>query len=192
MHNGNVSGSCKYSPAISLYGAAMYYWQKCTLTSFYASVISLTFAAQEKTVVPLFLFSGQSNMVCLGSVVSDLPSEDRNTTYENIKIHNRSDQARQGWSTLKPGFGGDANHFGPELYFGKVLSDSMPGTRFAFIKDASSGTYLGKSDGWLPPGSGGPGTLYRNMMAHIENALKEFNDAFDTAKYTPRRVMALT
>lgn len=162
------------------------YLSRCFLFVKMAAVGTLVFGASEKTPVPLFLFSGQSNMVCLGSSVSDLPSEDRNMSFENIKIHNRSDQARQGWSTLKPGFGGDAGHFGPELYFGKVLADSMPDTKIAFIKDATSGTYLGKSDGWLPPSSGGPGNLYRNMMDHIDNALEEFDEAFDTSEYAPR------
>jgi hypothetical protein len=143
-------------------------------------------ASEKKIDVPLFLFSGQSNMVCLGSEVRDLPSEDQNMTFENIKIHNRSDNARQEWSTLKPGFGADDRHFGPELYFGKILADSMPDTKIAFIKDATSGTYLGQSGGWLPPSSGGPGTLYRNMMDHIDNALEKFNDAFDTSEYSPR------
>jgi len=143
-------------------------------------------SAKTKTPVPLFLFSGQSNMVCLGSKVSDLPSADQKMQFENIKIHNRSDNASQGWSTLKPGFGGDAQHFGPELYFGKVLADSMPDVKIAFIKDATSGTYLGQSGGWLPPSSGGPGTLYKNMMNHIDKALAEFNDAFDTSEYEPR------
>jgi hypothetical protein len=148
---------------------------------------SLTFAA--KTAVPLILFSGQSNMVCLGAATASLPIvADRTKTYENIKIHNRSDNASSKWSTLKPGFGGDAQHFGPELYFGKVLMDSMPNTKFAFIKDASSGTYLGKTEGWLPPSSnnGTGGKLYVNMMAHIDNALKEFKDAYDTSKYEPK------
>ena len=148
---------------------------------------SLTFAA--KTAVPLILFSGQSNMVCLGSATSALPVvADRTKTYDNIKIHNRSDNASSKWSTLKPGFGGDAQHFGPELYFGKVLMDSMPNTKFAFIKDATSGTYLGKPEGWLSPSSnnGTGGKLYVNMMTHIDNALKEFKDAYDTSKYEPK------
>lgn len=145
--------------------------------------LSLTLS---KTEVPLFLFSGQSNMVCLGSATADLPAADKTKKYENIKIHNRSDNNSQKWSTLEPRFGGDTDHFGPELYFGKVLSDSMPDTKFAFIKDATSGTFLGKSDGWLPPSSGGPGKLYKNMMTHIDNALKEFNEAFDTSKYEPK------
>lgn len=151
------------------------------------STAAFTFA--EKIPVPLILFSGQSNMVCLGSATKDLPvAEDRSKTYDNIKIHNRSDNASSKWSTLKPGFGADAQHFGPELYFGKVLMDSMPNTKFAFIKDASSGTYLGKTDGWLPPSSnnGNGGTLYKNMMTHIDNALKDFNDAYDTSKYEPK------
>lgn len=149
---------------------------------------TLTFAA--KVEVPLFLFSGQSNMVCLGAANNDLPIvTDRNKTYDNIKIHNRSDRASSKWSTLKPGFGADAQHFGPELYFGKVLMDSMPNTKFAFIKDASSGTYLGnQKDGWLPPSSnnGVGGDLFNNMMTHIDNALKEFKDAYDTSKYEPK------
>jgi hypothetical protein len=62
----------------------------------------------------------------------------------------------------------------------------MPDTKFAFIKDAKSGTYLGQSGGWLSPSSGGPGTLYKNMMTHIDNALNSFNDAYDTTQYTPQ------
>lgn len=161
-------------------------WNGCFLFVKIAAIGTLVFGASKKIDVPLFLFSGQSNMVCLGSTVSGLPSEDQKKTYENIKIDNRSDNAKQSWSTLKPGFGADANHFGPELYFGKVLADSLPDKKIAFIKDASSGTYLGQQGGWLPPSSGGPGTLYKNMMTHIDNALKTFNNAFDTSIYAPR------
>ncbi len=87
---------------------------------------------------------------------------------------------------MGPGFGSTSSQFGPELYFGRTLADSMPTRKFAFIKDAKSGTYLGQSGGWLPPSSGGPGTLYKNMMNHIDNALKTFNNAFDTSKYAYR------
>ena len=140
-----------------------------------------------KTDVPVFLFSGQSNMVCLGSAVSGL-SADQKKPLENIKIDCVSDNNIKKWTTLGPGFGADANHFGPELLFGKTLSDSMPDKKIAFIKNAKSGTYLGQTGGWLPPSSnnGTGGTLYRNMMTQIDNALKTFNNAFDTAQYTPR------
>jgi hypothetical protein len=140
-----------------------------------------------KTDVPVFLFSGQSNMVCLGSAVSDLTA-DQKKTVDNIKIDCVADNNTKKWSTLGPGFGADAQHFGPELFFGKTLSDSMPGKKIAFIKNAKSGTYLGQTGGWLPPSSnnGTGGTLYNNMMTQIDAAMKSFNNAFDTAQYTPR------
>jgi hypothetical protein len=126
-------------------------------------------------------------MVCLGSSVSDLTA-DQKKTVDNIKIDSRADNSTKTWSTLGPGFGADANHFGPELFFGKTLSDSMPGKKIAFIKDAVSGTYLAQTAGWLPPSSnkGVGGTLYKNMMTHIDKAMASFTTAFDTAQYTPR------
>ncbi|MCX7727715.1 MAG: sialate O-acetylesterase [Chitinispirillaceae bacterium] len=139
-----------------------------------------------KTPVPLFLFSGQSNMVGLGASTTTLTAEQKKPV-ENVKIDCVADQNVKKWTTLGPGFGNDGSHFGPELFFGRTLVDSMPNTKIAFIKDAVSGTYLGKADGWLPPSSnnGTGGTLYNKMMTHIDNALKTFNNAFDTSQYTP-------
>jgi len=151
------------------------------------TVILFVTLAFGKTDVPIFLFSGQSNMVCLGATVSGLTA-DQKKTIDNIKIDSRADQNTKTWTMLGPGFGADANHFGPELFFGRTLSDSMTGKKIAFIKDATSGTYLGKTDGWLPPSSnnGTGGTLYKNMMTHIDKAMASFNTAFDTAQYIPR------
>lgn len=160
------------------------------------ALLSLTVAAiatsasadgdSGKTVVPLFLFSGQSNMVGLGTNTSQLSQEEREDV-ENIKIYQESEGAHKGeWLTLGPGFGGSNSQFGVELFFGRVLADTFPDKKMAFIKDAVSGTFLGQSGGWLPPSSGGPGTLYANMMNHIEDALESFNDAFDTSEYVPR------
>jgi hypothetical protein len=149
-----------------------------------------------KTAVPLFLFSGQSNMVCLGAANGDLTADQKKAVDSlnkaaNIKIDCVADNNTKKWSTLGMGFGADATHFGVELFFGKVLSDSMSGKKIAFIKNAKSGTYLGNAKGgWLPPSSnnGTPGDLYKGMMTQIDNALKSFNSAFDTALYTPRWV----
>ncbi|MBN1306729.1 MAG: hypothetical protein JXA18_02340 [Chitinispirillaceae bacterium] len=159
--------------------------RKSQLTCLKAAVAAVCCCALSyaKTDVPLFLFSGQSNMVGLGATAS---TADQKKTVENIKIDCRADQNTKKWTTLGPGFGSSSSQFGPELFFGRTLADSMPGIKFAFIKDASSGTYLGKKEGWLPPSSGGPGTLYKNMMTHIDNAIKSFTTAFDTAQYTPR------
>lgn len=143
-----------------------------------------------KTEVPLFLFSGQSNMVGLGTSTNDL-SADHKKTNPDIKIYLDAEgdaSKMKKWSTFGPGFGANNSQFGPELLFGKVLADSFPGKKFAFIKVARSGTYLGKATEWLPPSSnnGKGGTYYTAMMGSIDDALKAFNSAFDTAQYTPR------
>jgi len=147
-------------------------------------------ARSAKTEVPLFLFSGQSNMVGLGTNTADLTAEQKKA-FPDIRIYldAEGDAAKmKKWSALGPGFGGSATQFGPELFFGKVLADSFPGRKFAFVKVARSGTYLGKSSEWLPPSSNGGkgGTYYTAMMGSIDAALKAFPSAFDTALYTPR------
>jgi hypothetical protein len=149
-----------------------------------------TQAMAAKTEVPLFLFSGQSNMVGLGTNVNDLTAEQKKTMPDmKIFLDAEGDAGRLGkWSTFGPGFGATTSQFGPELMFGKVLADSFPGRKFAFIKVARSGTYLGKATEWLPPSSnnGTGGTFYKAMMASIDKALKDFHTAFDTSLYTPR------
>ncbi len=146
-------------------------------------------SAHGKTAVPVFLLFGQSNMVSMASV-NDLTA-DQKKTVENVMINAGADcdPAKKGkWMTLGPGFGSQAVNFGPELMFGRTLSDSMPGKKIAFIKDAINGSPLGQSSGWLPPSSnsGTGGTLYKNMIAHLDAAIKSFGTAFDTAQYTPR------
>jgi len=157
------------------------------MTTLGALVFSNAMAA--KIEVPLFLFSGQSNMVGLGTSTNDLSAEQKKT-YADIKIYldAEGDATRmKKWSTLGPGFGSNTSQFGPELFFGKVLADSFPGRKMAFIKVARSGTYLGKATEWLPPSSNGGkgGTYYTAMMGSIDAAMKSFNSAFDTALYTP-------
>ncbi len=147
---------------------------------------TLTFAA--KTEVPLFLFSGQSNMVGMGATVT---AEQQKIANNDIKIYLDAEGDKsllKKWSAFGPGFGNTTSTFGPELYFGKVLSDSMPGKKIAFIKVARSGTWLGKATEWLPPSSnnGVNGKYYDSMMVAIDLALKKFNDAFDTSLYTPK------
>lgn len=142
-----------------------------------------------KTEVPVFLFSGQSNMVGMGSI-NDLPA-DQKKTISNVMINvsGDCDAAKKGkWLALGPGFGNTATNFGPELLFGKTLCDSLPNQKFAFIKSAVNGAPLGTSGGYLPPGSnnGTGGTHYKSMITHIEAALKTFTTAFDTSEYTPR------
>jgi hypothetical protein len=139
-----------------------------------------------KTDVPVFLLSGQSNMAGADALVSDLTA-DQKKTVDSVIIYMdaEGDADKRGkWLTLGPGFGSKSSNFGPELFFGRTLADSLK-TKIAIIKDAVSGVPLGAAqNGYLPPSSNGGtgGTLYKNMMTHIDAALK----SFDTTRYTPR------
>lgn len=106
-----------------------------------------------------------------------------------INVSGDCDPSKKGkWLPLGPGFGSQAVNFGMELLFGKTLADSMPSQKIAFIKNAINGSSLGSSDGWLPPSSnnGTGGARYQNLMNHIDEAIKSFHTAFDTALYYPR------
>ncbi len=142
-----------------------------------------------KTEVPVFLLSGQSNMVGMGSV-NDLTADQKKIT-ENVKINVDADcdPSKKGkWLPLGPGFGNGASNFGPELFFGKTLADSMADRKIAFIKNAVNGAPLGTSGGYMPPSSsnGTGGQNYRNMMNHVGKAMESFHTAFDTSEYSPR------
>lgn len=159
----------------------------CLVFVFTITVIPLSIFA--KTAVPVFLLCGQSNMVSMASV-NDLSAEQKKSV-ENVKINVSSDcdPAKKGkWMPLGPGFGSSGTNFGLELMLGKTLSDSMPGVKIAFIKNAINGSPLGQASGWLPPGSnsGIAGTHFANMLIHVDAALKSFNTAYDTALYAPK------
>jgi hypothetical protein len=153
-------------------------------------ILCNSFISHGKTAVPVFLLSGQSNMSGFFGSVNDL-SADQKKNVDNVKIYMAGDGdegKKNKWLTLGPGFGASSSWLGPELSFGRTLSDSMPGTKIAFIKHSVGGTYLATADNWLPPSSnnGNGGTLYKNMMNTIDKAIKAFNSAFDTSQYTPR------
>lgn len=155
-----------------------------------AIILCNSFVSHGKTAVPVFLLSGQSNMAGYDASVNDLTADERKTV-DNVKIYMDGDGdwgKKKNWQTLGPGFGASSRNLGPELSMGRTLSDSMPGTKIAFIKYSIGGTYLGKPEGWLPPSSnnGNGGNLYKNLMNTIDQALKTFSNAFDTSKYTPR------
>lgn len=141
-----------------------------------------------KIPVPLFLLSGQSNMSGMQCPVSGLTGSQKDTV-KNVKIYQDAEgTTKRKWLTLGPGFGYDNTTFGPELFFGKILADSLPDKKIAFVKVARAGTYLGKATEWLPPSSnnGTGGTFYTAMMGSIDDALAKFNTAFDTTIYSPR------
>jgi hypothetical protein len=153
-------------------------------------VFCCTTSSYGKSEVPVFLLSGQSNMSGYFGSVNDLTA-DQKKSVDSVKIFMNGDGdngKKNKWLTLGPGFGAFSSFLGPELSFGRTLSDSMPDIRIALVKLAVGGTYLAKAEEWLPPSSnnGKGGNLYRQMMSTIDAAMKSFSSAFDTSKYTPR------
>lgn len=153
-------------------------------------IVCTAFLSHGKTDLPVFLLSGQSNMTGYSALVSDLTT-DQKKNVDNVMIYMDADgdaAKKKKWLTLGTGFGATSSNLGPELSFGRALSDSMPGKKIAIIKDAVGGTYLSKTGGWLPPSSnnGTGGTLYKNMMTAIDAAMKSIGGAFDSTLYTPR------
>lgn len=158
----------------------------------FLAVLFFAYHVQAKTDIPVFLLSGQSNMTGYGSV-NNLTA-DQKKSVDNVKIYmdlvweGNASKLRK-WLTLGIGFGSKLDSIGPELYFGRTLSEKYPEQKIALIKCSSGSTYLGKASDWLPPSSnnGNGGTLYKKMMeTTIKVALNQFNSAFDTSQYTPR------
>ncbi|NLD94532.1 MAG: sialate O-acetylesterase [Fibrobacter sp.] len=167
-----------------------------------AIVLLSAIAGYTKTDVPVFLLAGQSNMT--GYAASSGLQTNEKSDVQNVKIY--MDLTWEGnasrvkkWLPLGINFGsGNANNgqsIGPELFFGRTLSDSMPGQKIALIKVSCGSTYLayhrddkGADDCWVPPSSnnGSAGAHYQRMISAIDAALKSFNTAYDTSLYTPR------
>jgi hypothetical protein len=169
----------KYHSQIKTYGRILF-----------LPVLLFAFMASAKTVLPVFILAGQSNMVGYFSDISILTA-DQKTSDTNAKIYMNGDgdaSKKGSWQTLATGFGATTSYIGPELFFGKTLTDSVVGKKVALIKYSIGGTYLGKSDGWLPPSSnnGTGGTLYNNLISCMTSAMNSINTAFDTSKYTPK------
>ncbi len=160
-----------------------------------AIVLLSAIGGYAKTDVPVFILAGQSNMTGYASS-NDLTS-DQKKDVSNVKIYmditweGNASRVKK-WLTLGINFGSQGTNIGPELFFGRTLSELMPNQKIALIKVCCGSTYLGNysskaSDCWVPPssnnGKGGP--HYQRMISAIDAALKSFNSAYDTAQYTP-------
>ncbi|MGE5670950.1 MAG: sialate O-acetylesterase [Fibrobacterota bacterium] len=163
-----------------------------------AIVLLSAIVGYAKTDVPVFLLAGQSNMT--GYAASSGLQSGQGNDVTNVKIY--MDLTWEGnasrvkkWLPLGNNFGAQGTNIGPELFFGRTLSDSMPGQKIALIKVSCGSTYLanhrddkGADDCWVPPSSnnGSAGAHYQRMISAIDAALKSFNTAYDTTLYTPR------
>ncbi|MEO7427640.1 MAG: sialate O-acetylesterase [Fibrobacteria bacterium] len=133
------------------------------------------------TPIKVFLLIGQSNMSgwtnSSGMPAANTASQPNVLIYADGEIDGSK---KKKWLNNGMDFGHAAGWFGPELMFGKTLSDSMPGTKIALIKHSVGSTYLATN--WRPPASGGTvGPLFTASLATVTSGLASLD-----AQYTPQ------
>ncbi len=145
----------------------------CTLICL-AAVIPSTAQAQS---LPLrvFIFAGQSNMVGTHSRVVDIQrfppfvglDKPQAKVLFSYKLGREEMATSDGWIPLQP----TGDYFGPELSFGKRVSQSIEAP-IAIIKCASGGTTLGED--WNPDTPGGF-KLYPLTLEFVRTSLAELD-----------------
>lgn len=130
-------------------------------------------AERDNKTLRVFIFAGQSNMVGSHSRVVDInrfppfagldqPQADVLFSY---KLGREQMKTSNGWIALQP----TADYFGPELSFGKRVSQHVEAP-IAIIKVASGGTTLGED--WNPDTPGGL-KLYPLALEHVRSSIAE-------------------
>jgi Carbohydrate esterase, sialic acid-specific acetylesterase len=126
----------------------------------------------------VFLLAGQSNMVGVTPMTG--LADDLTATQSRVILFGDGQidgSRKKRWMNNGADFGFCEGLFGPELLFGKTLSDSMPDRRIALIKYSVGGTSLASD--WRPPRSGGrTGSLFRNMEATIQAGLESLDSQY--------------
>lgn len=148
-----------------------------------ASFAALCLAALPSlaaTPIKVFLLAGQSNMSgwtpSAGMPSAYTQSQTNVLIYADGEIDNTK---KKKWLSNGMDFGHASGYFGPELVFGKTLSDSLAGTKIALIKHSVGSTYLATD--WRPPSSGGTtGSLFNAMLATVKSGLAALDP-----QYTP-------
>ncbi len=144
------------------------------------AALALSLPAFAATPIKVFLLAGQSNMSGWTSS-SGMPSA-YTQTQANVLIYADGEidnSKKKKWLNNGMDFGHAIGWFGPELVFGKTLSDSLAGTKIALIKHSVGSTYLATN--WRSPSSGGTtGALYTAMLATVKSGLASLD-----AQYTP-------
>ena len=145
-----------------------------------AALSLLTLPAFAATPIKVFLLAGQSNMSGW-TMATGMPSV-YNAPQANVLIYADGEidgAKKKKWLTNGLDFGHANGWFGPELVFGKTLSDSLPGAKIALIKYSVGSTYLATH--WRPPSSGGTvGSHYNSMLATVTSGLAALD-----VQYTP-------
>lgn len=133
-------------------------------------------AAQDDSVVRVFIFAGQSNMVGSDSKVGDIkrfppfigleaPQSDVLFSYV---LGRENKTASEGWVDLQA----VNNVVGPELSFARSVTEAIDAP-IAIIKCAAGGTHLGGD--WNPDHPIGF-EMYPLLMKHVKESLQELDD----------------
>lgn len=140
---------------------------------------SKSYAQGSSSKHKVYILAGQSNMAGVG-MNHELPSE-LLEVQENVKIYAEGtveSSLKKVWSPLRPGFGAGSGAFGPELTFGRDIAKIYPDSQIFLIKCGWSGTSL--QGDWRPPSAGGAtGSLYKNLIETVEEALSKLDPGID-------------
>ncbi len=133
------------------------------------------FGPSTNAPIRVFIFAGQSNMVGTHSKVEHIPrfppfaslDKPQAKVLFSYKLGREQMASSDGWIALQP----TGDYFGPELSFGRRVSESIDAP-IAIIKCASGGTTLGED--WNPDTPGGF-KLYPLALEHIRSSLSELD-----------------
>lgn len=140
--------------------------------------LSLCCTCAAETPIRVFILAGQSNMVG-GNPMSTLepalvnPQEDVLYAYQLPDVKNKP--VESDWEFLRPLTEVFGTTYGPELFFGRLLADTL-GEPIAIIKSADNGSSL--STNWNPDSH----ELYDGMTRFVDDRLDDLIDM----GYTPQ------
>ena len=172
--------STKVGPALALIGST-FLLLGCTMNG-------------EPTPYKLYYLGGQSNMEGF-AYVGELPGGVAATSVNvmiftgQMALDNETHGGVGLWQPLQPGFGtgfktdGKANQlsdrFGPELFFGRTMTQYSPGAKIAIVKYALGGSGLAVGVGygnWHPDFSDGAGiNQYDHFLTTLQNARSQID-----------------
>src|SRR5262245_48240453 len=102
-------------------------------------------SAAEAQNIPVFIFSGQSNMVGFQTNSGDLTVAQQQQQSTVFFTNRNPFDVPVTWSQLQPPTGSD-NHFGPEIAAPLIISHSLLGQDVAVVKFAHNDSSLQQTD----------------------------------------------
>ncbi len=154
------------------------------MKAFIIAIFFIVFsAAVQAEDLNLFVFAGQTIMAGTGKA-EDLPSDFQGPEKDVLYAARSSKKnqepivtgsAENPWTELQPLNGS----FGPEIAFGRTISEKLPHTPVAIVKIAAAGRSL--AENWNPEATREP-RLYSEMLEFVRSAIERREKEGDTVK----------